>query len=163
MTETQNPDQIAAGSEVAVTIAGRAIHVGRDGGVVVEYVKENGFADRIVVRPGPTVTIQGTAPPIRAELARRQHAARMVATSFLFEQEAADVGAVRDWVARWNELCPAGSPVLVRTGNGELRPATVAGLARTGDDGRAWVDVDSWGRQPLVAVLPAPDFEAVPA
>lgn len=158
MTETTRDVPFQPGTEVTATITGRVIHSDRHGSVVIEYVKGNGFADRIVVRDcGPAVTVTPTAAPDRAELARRQHAARMVADSCLDPEQIRSSHA--EFAARWNDLCPAGSPVLVRSGDGDLRPATVAGPAWTGDDGWASVAVDGWGRQPLSAVLPSPDFD----
>src|SRR5688572_28971468 len=106
-------DQFPTGSEVSVTVTGRVAHSDQHGNLVVEYVGGNGFPDRFRVRAdGPAVTVDAAEGPPLTEKARRERAARMVATSFLDTEMPTPAG--REWVERWNDAYPPGTRVSFR-------------------------------------------------
>jgi hypothetical protein len=60
--------------EVTITVTGRVVHA-HPGGIVVEYLRENGFPDRVAFDlTAPGVEVTRAAAPTDEEIAARQDA-----------------------------------------------------------------------------------------
>jgi hypothetical protein len=116
------------GSEIAVTVTGRVIHHNSDA-TLVEYVKANGFTDRVIVHNGADVEFRAAPAPDQATLAARERAARLVAVACMDPDSQRRVHT--EWVARFNDAYPPGSPVRYWTGHrdGDGRRAATSGPA----------------------------------
>jgi hypothetical protein len=80
MKEITDPRALAVDSEVTVTITGRVV-ASSGAGLVVEYLRDNGFPDRVAVHTAPGVTIQPAGEIGAEEVAVRQDAHWRVAMS----------------------------------------------------------------------------------
>lgn len=122
---------IAAGTEVTVTLTGRVIHA-HSRGIVVEYLSPEGFARRESFDTGSSAVTVTTAPgPDRTELARRERAARLIAE--MCRDDDSRKAVQSEHVDRWNDAYADGTEVRywtgVREGSGKV--------GRT--DGAAWL------------------------
>jgi len=139
MTDTQ---QFQSGDEVMITVTGRVLATDPTGGLIVEYIKTNGIADRIAIRPGRSVTMTAAPAPDTDELKARFWAARQSAAGDLDLKPSIQ----RDFVDRWNDAYPPGTEVFYpnQDGEGMLR-STTSGPARLYAEGIAVVPIAALG------------------
>lgn len=81
---SENPS-FARDDEVTVTFTGRVVYASPDGaGVVVEYLKADGWPERVCVRPdAPAVSVVSAPAPDEDEKQRRTGAYQRMADSAL--------------------------------------------------------------------------------
>lgn len=127
------PETHPVGTEVTITLTGRVIGGAAGTSVVVEYVRDNGFAShQLIHTDSPAVTVCDAGPPDTEKLALRARAARLVATSCLDPDS--ERRAHREWVERWNDAYPLGTPVRYAAGSTSKE-------SRTTTPARMWADV----------------------
>lgn len=96
MTDQTSTPDLARDDEVTLTITGRVVYMTDTGRLVVEYIKANGFPDRVAVdTTAATVGLNLLPQPDEAEKDHRRNAHLMIAQSALDaeirEQAYADV------------------------------------------------------------------------